>query len=197
MGKTPKKSEYVSEGIPIIKFRSLTGNGINWNKVERVKKDFYERNKSKIVQEGDIILTSSAHNPEYIGRKIDLIKNIPKDFDKVMFVGEVMVIRPDKNKIIPEYLYYYLKSEFGRLQIRREITGQTAHLYSEEVEEIKVIFPQDKKIQEKIINPIKKDIETKIDSLEKAKTKLMGLDSKVMEMLGLRLSEFKKENLKQ
>lgn len=195
MGKTPAKAEYSSEGIPIVKFGSLTGNGINWNKVQKAKLTFYEKNKDKVIQMDDIIVTSSAHSPEYIGRKIDIVNKIPEEIDKALFVGELMVIRPDKDKILPEYLYYYLKSNLGRLQIRQMITGQTAHLYPEDVDGMKIIVPEDKEIQEKIIAPIKKEINEKIKYLEKEKSRLKGFDNEIVKMLDLELPEFKKEKV--
>jgi type I restriction enzyme M protein len=134
-GKTPARKEYSESGSFLVKVGNLTGNGINWKPRDRnfIDKNFMEKRKKSssclMIQKYDILLTSSAHNPKYIGEKVDMIYNIPEFISEdISFVGEVMLIRLDINKINPFMLYAYLKTDEAKKYMRDSIRGQTAHL---------------------------------------------------------------------
>src|SRR6267143_6938989 len=76
LGKTPKKSDYANEGkIRLIKFRDVTEGGLNLS----ATKDAFVKDEPAVmkglqpVQKGDVLLTASAHSPEYIGRKVAIV----------------------------------------------------------------------------------------------------------------------------
>ena len=134
-GKTPAKKDYREKGIKILKVRDLTNSGIKWNVSERgfVKDDY--RNKMQL-QKNDILIISSAHHPKYIGLKVDIINYIPKKYPILYCVTEILVIRPDPEKINPYELLCLLKSKSGYDAIQSCIRGQTSHIYPKDISNI-------------------------------------------------------------
>jgi len=139
-GKTPARKDYTENGYFIIKVGNLTGNGINWDARDRNfvnKTEIEKRKQSKktlILQEGDILLTSSAHNPKYIAKKSDIYIHKPGFINELIsFSGEVMLIRPNKHKINPYTLLAFFRHSETILHIQSMIRGQTAHLHSKDL----------------------------------------------------------------
>jgi len=144
-GRTPARKDYTEEGSFIVKVGNLTGNGINWDARDRnfVSKEEMEKRKlskkTLILKEGDILMTSSAHNPMYIAKKSDIFINKPNFINKtISFSGEVMLVRADKNKINPYTLLAYFRHKNTKNDIQSMIRGQTAHLHSKDLSNLSV-----------------------------------------------------------
>ncbi len=148
-GRTPARKDYTENGNFLIKVGNLTGTGINWVARDRnfiSNNEIEKRIKSKkplILQQGDILLTSSAHNPIYIARKSDIFTGLPNFLNSkyVSFVGEIMLIRVDKNKIDPYILLAFLKDPLVISNIQKMVRGQTAHLHASDLKNL--IVPND------------------------------------------------------
>ncbi len=86
-GRTPPRSTYTDEGLYLVKVGNLTGKGLAWTRRDR---NFVSTsaipNRTKaglMLRPGDIVLTSSAHSPVYIGKKVDIITDIPQWVERV------------------------------------------------------------------------------------------------------------------
>lgn len=149
-GKTLPRSKYSTEGIKILKVRDLTGKGIDWDNAERgfVDKNFFDKYQSIQLQVGDILFISSAHHKRYIGEKIDIIDSIPERFNKgVLCTGEILVVRVDPQQIDPYYVWFFLRSPQGFNAIQSCIRGQTAHIYSKDIKQIRIPILSKAKMQ--------------------------------------------------
>lgn len=149
-GTTPSRKDYSDKGFKILKVRDLTSSGIKWMNSER---GFTIKKPSKKLLLNDILIISSAHHPKYIGLKVDILNYIPQNFQSVYCVGEILIIRPDPQKINPYELLYFLKSETGFNLIQSCIRGQTSHIYSKDIRNI--IIPKIK-VDPKKITELKK-----------------------------------------
>ena len=121
-----------------MKFRAITGRGIDLENEERgfVKEEFFQKNKRNKLNEDDIVLGSAAHQAHYIGKYLDIVDELPKEFaDGVLTVAEIMTIRVDKT-LNPFVLLLFLRSSVGYELIQRQIKGQTSHLYPKDVASI-------------------------------------------------------------
>lgn len=149
-GRTPARKDYTDMGSFIIKVGNLTGNGVNWDARDRnfVSATETEKRKSSkktlIIQEGDILMTSSAHNPRYIAKKSDIYTHKPNFInDVISFSGEVMLVRPNTTKINPYTLLAFFRHQNTIHNIQSMIRGQTAHLHSKDLLNLdvpKIIF---------------------------------------------------------
>lgn len=140
IGRTPAYDDYVETGGRILKFRAITGAGIDWENKERgyVKENFFEKTQGNRIQENDIVLGSAAHQAHYIGRYIDVVDEIPKEFESgVLTVAEILTIRVERT-INPYVLLLFLRSKVGYELIQQQIKGQTSHLYPKDVERMVV-----------------------------------------------------------
>ena len=137
-GKTPSRKDYTQDGLFVVKVGNLTGNGINWQPRDRNFIDCSEISRrakqNLIIKKGDILLTSSAHSVVYIAKKVDIVHHIPQWVGgNASIVGEVMLLRPDKQKIDSYALLAYLRFPSVVDQIQRLVRGQTAHLYADDL----------------------------------------------------------------
>jgi type I restriction enzyme M protein len=135
IGKTPGRAKYTSNGLFLVKVGNLTGHGVNWIPRDRNFINGLDAKKRKItktlmIKKGDILLTSSAHSPKYIAKKVDIVSSIPNHLNgEASFVGELMLIRPIPDKIDPFILLAYLRFSDTKERIQQMIRGQTAHLH--------------------------------------------------------------------
>jgi hypothetical protein len=130
-------------GVAVIKVGALTGLGINWTAIRYVSPD--ELVQSLVdVRDGDVLFTSTAHQPKYMAHKVDVVTAVPSEISqRITFVGELMRLRiRDQQRVPPEYLAAFLRSPLGREQIRRCIRGISSHVYPNDVKQIIVPIPR-------------------------------------------------------
>ena len=144
-GKTPSRSEYKDAGIIITKVGNLTGSGIEYLTVERqfVSKEWADKNTTSKLQTNDILLTAAAHGPKWIGLKVDIFEGLPPHLgNEALFTAELMACRVDKESgYDPYYILLFLRSAAGYAELQRCIRGQSGHIYSDAVSDIKIPVP--------------------------------------------------------
>ena len=145
-GVTPAKDAYWHKGYPVLKMGCLTSSGIDWSKIEFTNEAHFRKAQKYIVEEEDIFLTSSAHALEHIGRKVDVVLDIPREYkSKLSFVGEILRLRAKREFINPYYLLLFLRTESGYKLLQNCIRGQTAHIYRKDVEGVPIPIISKKK----------------------------------------------------
>ena len=135
-GKTPSCSEYSKDNTvyPIIKVSSYTDYKIDIEKVA------FTTNKQPFsILKGDIFILSAAHQAEYVGKHIKYLEETPEY--STSFVGELLCIRVNKEKLLSNYLFPLLNTKCYKILINREKTGQTSHIYPKDIENIKIPLP--------------------------------------------------------
>jgi restriction endonuclease S subunit len=152
-GKTAPRGSYLNSGVRIVKVKNIRGSGINWQDKFFISEEFYKSAEKKArIQEGDILMLSSAHNKIYIGRA-DIVSKFPKDVkedgERCICVGELIIIRANPGLVTPEYLITFLRLSLVQEKIRKMVTGQTAHLYPRDLFHLEVVLPP-REIQEEI-----------------------------------------------
>jgi len=142
-GKTPGRENYSSSGLFLVKVGNLTGRGISWeirdrNFIYGAEAEKRRKNLQYMLKKNDILLTSSAHSPVYIAKKIDMVSSIPEWVGgEASFVGEVMMLRV-KHGLNPFVLLAYLRLPSTRRNIQTLIRGQTAHLHPKDLLQMRV-----------------------------------------------------------
>jgi len=162
-GKTPAKEDYADEGNLILKVNCLRNNRISWENLSYFKDGIPN---IKTIKDKDILLLSSAHQGDYLGKN-PCIAEIPDNIKdkRVYFVGEIISIRADLDKINPHYLLAILKLNEYYLLINREKRGQTSHLYPEDLGNVEIPLPPPE-IQNKIADEVKQRMK-KAEQLQK------------------------------
>lgn len=133
-GKTPSKLEQRESGFPVLKIKNVDENGYFRNNIDSfIDVDLASKFKSKVVQEKDILILNAAHNAAYVGSKMCLVN---KDMVGNLATGEWTIIRPTAERIIPEFLYFWLNSSAGKGQLKHAVKG--IHLYPKDVAKFQV-----------------------------------------------------------
>lgn len=128
-GRTPPRAAYTPEGVFTVKVGNLTGQGIDWAARERNFVAPHAVSKALILEDGDILMTSSAHHPKYIAAKVDIVHSIPAFAGgRATFVGEVLRLRVNEDSMTAFELLGFLRSPATKAAIRDMVRGQTAHL---------------------------------------------------------------------
>lgn len=154
-GLTPARDGYTENGCVVIKVASLTKTWrIEWKKVAFTSRIFFEQAKKAYIKDGDILLLSASHQLDYIGGSFGLVRDIPIEYiDKCMAVGELIIVRTNDKIVLPEYLLTcFITTHIQRL-INRMSRGQTAHLYAEDLQHLRVPIPP-MKIQQVIVDEL-------------------------------------------
>ena len=115
-----------------LKQGALTNAGINWAAVRRELGPATPRNAA--VEEGDILLASTAHEIYYVGREVDLVREMPAEIrESNQAVAEFMIIRPMPTRpvgISDAYVAAFLRHPAGLHQVQRCIRGlRGGHTY--------------------------------------------------------------------
>ena len=138
-GRTPARAAYTPEGVFSVKVGNLTGQGIDWTPRDRYFVSPTFVSEGLLLQDGDIVLTSSAHNPKYIAQKVDIVHSIPVFAGgRATFVGEVLRLRVKPGTMSPFELLAFLRSPATRSTIQEMVRGQTAHLRPKDLLELPV-----------------------------------------------------------
>ena len=148
-GKTA--DQYITVGIPIIKLRNVSNEGINWD-TDFVLESFYEKTPEAQLKLNDIIVNATGEG--MIGRVSIYDKEV-----KAMAALDVNILRvKDKKELLPLYLLYYLRSIFGQLQFERYTVGSTGQTHLKSVDNVEVAYPTNIEDQKMIIEICWKDM---------------------------------------
>jgi len=185
-GRTPSKDLYDEDNdqvgsVPIIKAGTASGRFVDLEKLEYAKADF---TSGKQAQKNDIFILSAAHQASYVGKNVSILDVEPPQ--DTVFVGELICVRANPEKVLPEYLFGFLSSKVGYLLLNREKRGQTSHIYPEDVKTIPLPIPS-LKDQQKIVAILGKAYEEKKQKEAEIKTILAKIDSFVLSELGIEI----------
>ncbi len=143
--------EYVSEGIPILKVRNITGEGINWN-TDFLLRSFFEASTKSHLQADDVLVTTTGLGT--IGR-VDLLEVS----EPCMTDSHVTALRlRQPRKISADFLVHYLRSPLGQMQMERYTVGCTGQteLNDPDLKKVKVIYPTTTKEQGTVLSEAKR-----------------------------------------
>jgi len=114
--KTPPQNGYTDSGIPVLKLKNITNYFIDWGDVSFVPEMLYSNLFQP--QKEDLLITATGEGT--IGRV-----NIFDEDEKCIVTGEVMVVRPNPQKVNPYFLLTYLRCKYGKPQLIRFVRGAT------------------------------------------------------------------------
>ena len=95
----------------------LSGFGISYNGCEEIE-DAAAAERMTLHQ-ADVLIACTAHEPHYVGRRVDLIDDLPLSLaNRIIPVPDVMVIRARKpsSKVSPAFLASFPRTKWGRRQ---------------------------------------------------------------------------------
>ena len=132
-----------NSGYYFVSVKDIDDGEINYSNARQITKfDFEDTDRRTKLENEDILITNSGT----IGKFVFVNSPLSR---KTTFQKSVAIIKPNKNKIIPKFLYYYLISEKRRLV---EYAGGTTqkNLLLRDIRNFEVKIPDESR-QKKII----------------------------------------------
>jgi len=180
-GQSPKGGVKYSVGdVPSLVIGNMMDSGeLNLDELNYVPLDFYEARKEKLqLKINDILI---AKDGATTGKVCIVMENFP--FKDCMFNEHIFTLRINTSKAHPLYVFHFLHSALGQMQLKRQISGGAqGGLTKEFVEKVMIPLPPFE-VQEKIVKKaikIRKDIsklqikiKEKINDIEKEMEKII------------------------
>ena len=126
--------------VPTVKQAALSNVGINWSAVALESGDC--RKTGIAIRMDDVLLASTAHEIYYVGRKVDVVREIPEEFSECLgLVADVMRLRPIAGASLPSsYIAAFLRHPAGLYQVQRCIRGlRGGHTYPKDLRKFVVV----------------------------------------------------------
>lgn len=141
-----KPSEDSSDGIPVLKVRNVTGQGIVFNDLDYARDTETTRRECAraMVEKGDILITSTGEGT--IGRVEIYRLDEPAIAD-----GHISICRL-RDEVSAGYVAEFLRSEYGQLQMLRHVSGSTGQteLLIEHIRNLAIPIP-DSEVQASVV----------------------------------------------
>lgn len=135
--------QYVEDGIPIISPKDFIEFSIDFANCEKISQKAHEKNKKKTdLRKGDILFSRIGTIGEV---------RIVDTSEEFSILHSIVQIRPNENKVINKYLFYYLQSPDIKQQ--SEIGTQsigTPDLGIKKIRTFTIRYPKDKELQNRI-----------------------------------------------
>ena len=142
--KRGSQPEYSTDGtIKALRSVNIRENGFSNDRQEFVTEDFYNKNPRMHIFKGDVLLNSTGVGT--LGRCCFVFNN-----EKFVIDGHITRISK-LEELSPEFLYVYLNSKYGQLQINKLYKGSSGQI---EIypEQIQLIYVKPLKMQKLISN---------------------------------------------
>jgi len=117
---------------------------ILWDDMKFIPEDFYNSLKQGKVKLRDILLVKDGATTG----KVAIVKNLK--YEKVAVNEHVFIIRSRTNRLTNEFLFYFLFSKFGQIQVKRRFHGLIGGITRNDLETILLPIPSVQE-QQKIV----------------------------------------------
>lgn len=178
-GQRPKGGvRQIEEGVPSLGGEHVLSNGkIKDYNLKFIPEEFHKTQlKSKIMKK-DILIVKDGATTGKVGI-------IPEDypFDEANINEHVFLLRVNR-EVNPYFVFSFLKSEAGQMQINRDITGATiTGIIRETTEKIKIPLPP-LPIQNKIAEEVQQRMQKAEDLRKEAKEELENVKAEVEKII--------------
>lgn len=168
----PSDADFIDYGVPFVNTGHLSDGKIDYSRVDYISQaKANSLSGAKIVAE-DILLCLRGTLGKYAV--------VEKDGGAP--ASSLVVIRADKEKIVPRFLYYVVSSDIFQQQILIENNGSSQpNLSAKSVKGFRIPYPQNKE-QQAVANVLS-DIDTLIVNLEKLIAKKKAIKQGAMQEL--------------
>jgi len=186
-GKRAKGGSLEKGNVASIGGEQIDDEGnILWDKMKFIPDDFYDFLKQGRVNLGDVLLVKDGATTG----KVAIVKSLK--YERVAVNEHVFIIRSKIGKITNEFLFYFLFSKFGQIQIKRRFHGLIGGIIRSDLETILMPLPplqEQQKIVE-ILSTVDKAIQKTDDIIAKTERLKRGMMRELLTK-GIGHKEFK------
>lgn len=183
-----KASEYVEEGVPLVKIDNVTYGKIKWDTITYLPNNYLEKYPELVLEEGDILL--ALNRPITQNKlKIGIIKK--KNSPAILYqrVGKIIFKRKSVDK---KFSYYNLTNQIYTFVKKSSVGSDQPFISTVELKKLKIYSPSLLE-QQKIASFLSK-VDSKIDLLEKKQELWETYKKGIMKQIFSQKLRFKDEN---
>lgn len=118
----PSSADFFKQGVPFINSPAIENGKIDTNELLFISREKYDSMRGVKLRRDDILYCLRG----------DVGKNAMSDYDVGTIASALMVIRVQKDKYVPKFLFYVLNSQLEKDQRDRTTTGAVASNLSAE-----------------------------------------------------------------
>lgn len=191
-----KSSEFVEEGIPIVRISNFDNDNVNLSEAVYYPNSSDKKYKEFLLKDGDILIAMSGATTGKIGTITK--KNLPALLNQR--VGRFII--KDKNEVLRNYLLLFVKSKYFQEKVLSSAGGcAQPNISSKNIESISISLPYsndkpDLKEQERIVKILEKADKQKEKSRKAEDLLDEYLKSRFNEMFGNPVTNSKKWEVK-
>ncbi len=147
-----RSDEYQEEGPLLVSSEHFKNDQVEWHRCNHVKRERFEMAPEIILQEQDVLFMKDGAS---MG-KIAYIDLLPEE---ACLNSHLLLMRPQKNKYLPKFLFYTLKTDMFNAYMSQERNGSTFFGFSQKsMGDFPITLPPLKE-QEKIIDYLDQHLE--------------------------------------
>lgn len=110
---------HIKQGVPSIGGEHLTASGeFDFQNTRFISKDYFAKLNRGVIQKYDVLVVKDGATT---GKTAFVDDDFP--FDRAAINEHVYILRPDASLVLPRFLFFFLYSDWGQLQIQREFQG--------------------------------------------------------------------------
>lgn len=167
-GSNLKASEYVNEGIPIIRLQNIQRNSFIKKNIRFIRAEKARQLQRHNFSKGDIVITK-------LGDPLGEACIVPDDIESGIIVADVVRVRIDGHNVSKKYLVYSINSDFVKRQLEVKTKGTTRpRVNLNHIRELELLLPplpEQHRIVAKIEELFTK-LDAGIEALKKVKAQL-------------------------
>jgi restriction endonuclease S subunit len=137
-GLSRRRKDIANEGIIVLRIQDVDDSRIDFDDVNRIGLKDNEQSKF-LLKEGDLLLVRVNGNKDLVGRNA-LFTGF---YEPVAFKDHLMRIRFDEDKLSSEYVSAFLRTPFGRHELRSKVTTSAGNhtINQDSVGSIRIPYP--------------------------------------------------------
>jgi type I restriction enzyme S subunit len=135
-GTTPTSIgfDFSTTGIPFLRIQNLAGNTVSLNDVLYIDENTHAALKRSVIQPNDFLIT--------IAGTIGKTAIVPSDFPECNCNQAIAILRFDKEKLLPNYLLYWLSTSDAFQQISgKKVTATISNLSLGQIKSLEIPLP--------------------------------------------------------
>lgn len=161
-GPGVRKHQYTSRGVKLLNVTNILDGYLDLEATDRYisEEEAYGKYKHFLVDEGDLLIACSGIKISYFDKKITFVSS--EDLPLCMNTSTMRFKTNNENKLNIKYFYYFLKSNYFKKQLARQITGSAQLNFGpSHIKKMFIMIPEIEyqKILAKILDKITKLIE--------------------------------------
>jgi type I restriction enzyme S subunit len=133
--KSLKSDEYVDEGYKFLSTPNIKNKEIDYENVNYITEERYLESPEIMLKNGDVLLVKDGSTLGIV----NIVKNLPSPTTVNSSIG---VLKNRSNKLIPEFLFYFLSSHYCQNIIDRMKGGMgVPHLFQSDIKKFEIFLP--------------------------------------------------------